>query len=79
MLQDIANAHTFFGPSLPCVRGKSVKSKPQRVESVYITIPAEILEQHKYVTIVADMMFVSRVPFFVTLSRDIRFTIMKFE
>ena len=47
----------------------------------YVKIPRDLVDMHKYVTVVADVMFVNGLPFLVTLSRGISsvnriFTIM---
>lgn len=64
--------------SLPCSKGKQVRVKPDRVEPAYISIPASVMEHHKLITLVSDVMFMSGVPFFITLLRDIRFVIVQF-
>ncbi len=37
----------------------------------YVEIPRDFVDMHKYVTLVADVMFVNGLPFLVTLSRGI--------
>ena len=76
--KDITNANNIFGPSLPIIKGKQVRKKPSRVEPQYISIPAQVMELNKFVTLVADVMFVNGLPFFVTLSRNIRFATVQF-
>ena len=76
--RDISNTRAIFGPSLPCTQGKLVWSRPKRVEPVYISIPAQLISLHKYVTLAADVMFVSGIPFFVALSRRIRYVTVQF-
>ncbi|KAL7529447.1 hypothetical protein ACHAXR_002971 [Thalassiosira sp. AJA248-18] len=76
--KDISNANTIFGPSKPCLEGKWVRRKPARVEPEYISIPANLITNHKYLTLVADVMFVSGLPFLITLSRGVRFTTVTF-
>eukprot|EP00984_Skeletonema_dohrnii_P033562 scaffold30483_cov78-Skeletonema_dohrnii-CCMP3373.AAC.1 len=76
--KDITNANRIFGPSLPIVKGKTVRKRPSRVEPQFISIPAQVMELNKFVTLVADVMFVNGLPFFVTLSRNIRFVTVQF-
>ena len=76
--KDISNAKTIFGPSKPCVEGKWVWGKPKRVEPSYVSIPANLITAHRYLTLVADVMFVSGLPFFITLLRDDRFVTVQF-
>ena len=77
-LTDISNAHAIFGPSMPCRQGKWVRGKPERVEPAYVSIPAQIVELNKHITLVADVMFVNGLPFFITLSRKIRFLTVQY-
>ena len=71
--KDITNAKKIFGPSEPCIKGKQVRTKPERVEADYVSIPANIVSMNRDVLLVGDVMFVSGIPCFVTLSRRIRF------
>ena len=75
---DISNARKIFGPSLPCRKGKWVRGKSTRVSSEYVSIPANLINANKYVTLVADVMFVSGLPFFITMSRKIRFITVQY-
>jgi hypothetical protein len=43
-----------------------------------VKIPQDFMELHKYVTIVADIMFVNGLPFLVTLSREISLVTIEF-
>ncbi|KAL7531143.1 hypothetical protein ACHAXR_008885 [Thalassiosira sp. AJA248-18] len=76
--KDISNANVIFGPSKPCLEGKWVRRKPSRVEPEYLSIPANLITNHRYLTLVADVMFVSGLPFFITLSRSVRFVTVQF-
>jgi hypothetical protein len=71
---DIDNAHTLFGDDIATLRGKTVRNTPDAVVADYVEIPKEIIDMNKAVTIAADMMFVNRLPFVVTISRKIKFT-----
>ena len=68
---DISNANAIFGPYLPGLRGRTVREKPKRVDPQYTQIPRDFYRLHKFVTLVADVMFVNSVPFMVTQSQDI--------
>ena len=73
---DIANSKNIFGPSAhQIIRGKQTRRKPSRVEPNYLSIPVSITERYKYLTLVVDAMFVCGMPFFVSLSRGVRFVI----
>ena len=67
------NAHTIFGPNCPGLKGKTVRQRPERIESEYLGIPRDFYRLHHFVTLTADVMFVNGLAFFTTLGRDIRF------
>lgn len=52
--------------------------KNKRVEPSYAFIPDNVMEHHKYVMVVADVLFVSGMLFFITLSCDIQFVTVQF-
>jgi hypothetical protein len=62
-VRDIQNAHRIFGPDLANLRGKTTRTKPEHVRADYVKIPQAFMDLHKYVTIVADVMFVNGLPF----------------
>ena len=65
---DIGNAKTLFGTSVSGLKGRTGGFPVDKV-----SIPAEFYRSNKFVTIAADVMFVSGVPFFVTYSGKIKF------
>jgi hypothetical protein len=69
---DIANATAIFDPNRNLLRGKTVRQRLERVEVDFIQILCDYYVLHKFVTLTADLMFVSGIPFLVTLSRGIR-------
>jgi len=64
----------FFGPSLPILKGKTVRQSPKQVQSDYISVPASILAANQYVTLSCDISFINKIPFLVTVSDHIKFT-----
>ena len=56
-VQDVENASHIFGPDLANLRGKTIRTKPEHVRIEYVQIPWDFVELHKYVTLVADVMF----------------------
>ena len=56
---DVDNAKQIFGPDLANLRGKTTRTKPERVWVKYVQIPRDFVQLHKYVTLVADIMFVN--------------------
>ncbi len=77
-VHDVQNANQFFDPDLANLRGKRTRSKPEHVRVDYVKIPWDIVEMHKYVMIVADVMFVNGLPFLVTSSRGISLIMNEF-
>jgi hypothetical protein len=77
-MRNIQNAHQIFDPDLANLRGKTTRTKPEHVKADYVKIPQDFMELHKYLTIVADVMFVNGLPFLVTLSRGISLVTIKF-
>jgi hypothetical protein len=68
----------FFGPNLATLRGKTTRTKLEHVRVDNVKISQDFMELHKYMTIVADAMFVNGLPFLVTLLRGISLVTIKF-
>ncbi len=77
-IQDIHNANRIFGPDLANLRSKTTRKQPEHVRVDYVEIPRNLVNMHKYVTLVADVMFVNGLPFLVTLSRGIILVTIEF-
>jgi hypothetical protein len=58
-VQDVENANCIFGPDLANLRGETIRTRLEHVRIEYIQIPWNFVELHKYVTLVADVMFVN--------------------
>jgi hypothetical protein len=71
--RDIAIADAIFGPDKGSLQGKTVRGKPTRVETTLTDIPAHIMEHYRDLTLGGDIMFVNGIPFFMTISRNIKF------
>ncbi len=72
-VQDLSVALKIWGPSVAMMQGKTVRKTPPPVQQSIILIPKEIRQRHKKVTLVIDIFFVNKIPFFVTLSLRICF------
>jgi len=70
-VQDVHNTNRIFGPDLANLRGKTSRKKPDHVRVDYVEILRDLVDMHKYLTLVADVMFVNGLLFLVTLSRGI--------
>jgi len=67
-VRDIDKANQIFGPDLANLREKTTRKKPECIRVKYVQIPWDFVQLHKYVTLVADVMFVNGLPFLVTSS-----------
>jgi hypothetical protein len=74
---DVDNANRIFGPDLANRRGKTTRKKTERVRVEYVQIPWDFVQLHKYVMLVADVMFVNGLPFLVTSSRGLSLVMIK--
>ena len=63
----------MFGPNLSGTRAKIVQHNPDRVVRDYIAVPKDYIKLHKFITIVADVIFVNNTQSLTTMSRGIKF------
>jgi hypothetical protein len=77
-IDDLENSRVIYGPSVPRLKGTSVRHKPMRAEPNFVRIPRDIIDMNRYVTLVADVMFVCGLPFLISLSRRIQFVTVEF-
>ncbi len=73
-VKDAMVAYKIWGPSVAALKGKTVQKKPEPIKTDIVSIPKEIHELHKEVTLTIDIFFVNSIPFFVTLSQVLYFT-----
>ena len=72
-VQDIKNAEFVWGPELGCLKGKTTRQPSPKVRIEVMPIPIQIMQQYKDVTLSADLMKVTGIPFLMTVSRHIKF------
>ena len=70
---DITNSHTMFSPNLTGTKGNIVQQNPDRVAIDYVAVSKDFMKPQKFVTLVADVMFVNGAPFLITVSRCTNF------
>ncbi len=63
----------LFGPNIPSHKGKSIWCTPEPVRMDYVMIPLEVFLRKKWVELLADVMFMGRVPFLVKILQKIKF------
>jgi hypothetical protein len=70
--RDIQAAEDIFGPDVGTLKGKTVRRAPKAVHPHMVDFPDE-LKQYQAVTLCADIMFINKLPFLITCSRNIKF------
>jgi hypothetical protein len=71
---DVIRADKIYGPSIAALKGKTVRQSPEKVVTDLIEVPRQILEANTFVSLSADVFFVNQIPFFTTISGNIKFT-----
>jgi hypothetical protein len=71
--RDIAMAEDIFGPDVGSLKGKTARSGANPVNVVLADIPDTIMTHYKQLILGGDIMFVNKIPFFMTISRHIKF------
>jgi hypothetical protein len=72
-VQDIDVAQKIWGKNIAALKGKTTRSKSIPVARDYVKVPMEPMKLHKEVFLTTDILFVNKIPFFLTLSRKISF------
>jgi hypothetical protein len=70
---DIMAAEDIFGQCVGSLKGKTVHKKPNTVDGIAISLPPDVMECCQNITLAFDIMYVNKVTFLVSLSRNIRF------
>ena len=75
---NIAITNAIFGGYLAGIRGKTTRRKPEQVKTDDVKIPREFMTVHKFVTLIADVIFVNNLAFVVTFARGIGLITVEF-
>jgi hypothetical protein len=76
--QDAINAHAIFGCDIGSIKGKTTRQKLQGIlGAVANNLPKDIMQHYRDVTLCIDIMFVNKIPFVLSISRNIRFVTAK--
>jgi hypothetical protein len=70
---DIKAADDIFGKNLGSLKGKMVRQSASHISVGVDAIPPEVLRAGRNVSVTIDIMFVNKLPFFITLSLEIKF------
>ena len=70
---DILAAEHIFGPDVGSLKGKTVHRTPEQVAARLVNLPYVVMSRYRDVALGGDIMFVNKIPFFMTISRNIRF------
>ena len=69
---DIAVAEDIFGPNLGALKGKTVWRPNPHVAMGVDGVPPEIIKTYRSIILTMDIMFINKVAFFVTSSRNLK-------
>ena len=72
-VQDINITTKVWGKDVAALKGKTTRHKLLPVAMNLVKIPKELLKLHKEVFLMADIFFINKIPFFLTLSCTIYF------
>ena len=73
--RDIMAAEDIFGPGIGSLKGKTVRRRPQSVTTdiTYSPLPPTVHDRYQAITLCADVMHVNGIPFFISISRHLKF------
>ncbi|MDA3875508.1 MAG: reverse transcriptase domain-containing protein [Halothiobacillus sp.] len=70
---DVAIAEDIYGSNLGSLKGKTPRRNNTHISTGISSVPPDILAAHRDVTLAIDIMFVNKIPFLITISRNIKF------
>ena len=77
IVEDVIRAGKFYFRDIHSIKSKTTRTQPTRLVTDYVKIPPSVLENNKHVTLSIDIIYVNRIPFVTTISRNIKFTTVK--
>jgi hypothetical protein len=73
-IQDIDGARNIWGKNIAALKSKTTRSKSIPVARDYAKVTIELMKLHNEVILTTNIFFVTKIPFFLTLSHKICFT-----
>ena len=70
---DVKIVDHIYGHDLRSIKGKTVQSSSEQVKIPISSIPPELMTKYQCVIAAINVMFVNKIPFFITTSHDIKF------
>ena len=70
---DVKTADHIYGHDLGCIKGKTIRISSEPVKIPISSIPPDLMAKYQRVILAVDVMFVNKIPFFITTLHDIKF------
>ena len=77
MIEDINMYEKIFGSDIYTLNGNTVCNKPKAMVNSYFNIPQELKNALQNIEICADIMFIQRKMFLVSISNTIKFIMIQ--
>ena len=72
-VEDVICGNKIYGRDIHSLKGKTTRTQPTRLVTDYVEIQPSVLENNKHMTLSIDIVYVNRIPFVTTFSRNIKF------
>ena len=70
---DVKAAEDIYGPNRGALKGKTVSRPNPHIPAGVDQVPTSIMKVHRSVTLAIDVMFINKVAFLITISRNLKF------
>ena len=75
--EDVIRADKIYGWDIHSLKGKTPRTQPTQLVTDDVEISPSVLEKNKHATLSIEIMYVNRIPFVTTISRNIKSTTVK--
>lgn len=76
-IEDINNAKEIYGTDIAALKGKVTRRKPEVVKTNYVKLDDDLINNHRDVTISMDILYVQKMPFLITVAKNIKSTMIE--